>query len=84
VIVSLTNIVPDFRSVFRYDDLFNKPAKCNLEKMVRFQAPLFYLRNQIVKSKFSESAVKAHMVKLLDEKRQLALGTLNGTKTKQQ
>jgi hypothetical protein len=36
VIVSLTNIVPDFRIVFRYDDIFPKPESVNIEKKVRY------------------------------------------------
>mmetsp|Transcript_8327 Transcript_8327/g.13925 ORF Transcript_8327/g.13925 Transcript_8327/m.13925 type:complete len:349 (-) Transcript_8327:1193-2239(-) len=45
VIVSLTKIVPDFKTVLRYDDLFNKPASVNLEKKIRYQSALYYLRN---------------------------------------
>lgn len=36
VIVSLTKLVPDYRVVFRYDDLFAKPGNVNLEKKVRY------------------------------------------------
>ena len=35
VIVSLTQMVPDFKTVFRYEDLYNKPPKLNLEKKIR-------------------------------------------------
>ena len=45
VIVALTQIIPDYRAILRYDDLFNKPDKLNLERMVSFQATMFYLRN---------------------------------------
>ena len=36
VIVALTQIIPDYRAILRYDDLFNKPDKMNLERMVSF------------------------------------------------
>jgi hypothetical protein len=36
VIVSLTHLVPDFKTVLRYDDLFFKPIGKDLEKRVRF------------------------------------------------
>jgi hypothetical protein len=36
VIVSITHLVPDFKTVLRYDDLFIKPPEKNLEKRVRY------------------------------------------------
>ena len=44
VIVSFSNLVPDFKTVLRFDDLFNKPSRMDLEKKVRYQAPLYYIR----------------------------------------
>jgi len=49
VIVSLTHLVPDFKTMLRYDDLFSKPGNLDLEKKLRFQAPLYYIRKQFVK-----------------------------------
>lgn len=45
VIVSITQLVPDFRTVLRFSDLHAKPTKMDLQKRVRYQAALFYLRN---------------------------------------
>jgi hypothetical protein len=70
--------VPDFKTVLRFDDLFNKPANLNLEKKVRYQAPLYYIRKQIVKSgSYTEAAVKNYMKELFDIKRQQNLGGLH-------
>jgi hypothetical protein len=30
VIVNITNMVPDFKTVLRFDDLYNKPDKVDL------------------------------------------------------
>lgn len=35
VIVSFSNLVPDFKTVLRFDDLYNKPGGLDLEKKVR-------------------------------------------------
>ena len=53
VLVSLANLIPDYRTVLRYDDLYQKPSKVNLQTRVRMLAPLYYLRNQIVKRTFT-------------------------------
>jgi hypothetical protein len=44
VIVTLTNLVPDFKTVLRFDDLFIKPSKLDLQKRMKYYAPLLYLR----------------------------------------
>ena len=36
VIVSFSNLVPDFKTVLRYDDLYGKPSNVDLEKKVRY------------------------------------------------
>jgi len=78
VIVSLTKIVPDYAIYFRYDDLFPKPAGMDLERRVRLQAPLFYLRNQVVKhSPYSDQAVSKFIDLLVEEKLKKALGGFN-------
>lgn len=53
VLVSMANLIPDYRTILRYDDIHQKPSKVNLETRVRMLAPIYYLRNQIVKSKFT-------------------------------
>jgi hypothetical protein len=79
VIVSFSNLVPDFKTVLRYDDLHDKPSRLDLEKKIRYQAPLYYIRKQIVKGVFTEMAVKNHMIYCLDLKRQANLGGLEKT-----
>jgi hypothetical protein len=44
VIVSFSNLVPDFKTVLRFDDIFNKPSKLDLEKRIKYQAPLYYIK----------------------------------------
>ena len=44
VIVSFSNLVPDFKTVLRFDDIYNKPLKLDLEKRVKYQAPLYYIK----------------------------------------
>ena len=78
VIVSLTRLVPDFKTLMRYDDLHSKPDGFDLQKRVRMQAPLYYLRNQIVKSGYTLAAVKAYRQHLVDLKRKEKLGVLDG------
>ena len=45
VLISLTRLVPDFKTIMRYEDLYVKPDHLDLQKKIRFQAPLYYLRN---------------------------------------
>lgn len=35
VMVSFSNLVPDFKTILRFDDLYNKPGCIDLEKKVR-------------------------------------------------
>ena len=44
VILSLTHLVPDFKTVLRFGDLKIKPSSLNLERYVRHKAPIMYLR----------------------------------------
>ena len=68
--VSLTKLIPDFKTPLRFDDIKIKPAKLNLEKKIRHYAPLYYLRKQIVKSgPYTEKAIKNYMIILFDQKR---------------
>ena len=70
VLVSLTKLIPDFKTPLRFDDLKIKPGKLDLEKKIRHYAPLYYLRSQIVKSgPYTEKAVKNYMIHLFDQKR---------------
>jgi len=62
-------MVPDFKTVLRFDDLYNKPDKVDLQKKFKYYAPLFYLRKQILKSKFTNRGIDNLMEKLLDQKR---------------
>lgn len=78
VIVSLTNLVPDFKTLMRYEDLHSKPDEFDIQKRIRLQAPLYYLRNQIVKSGFTIPGVKAYRQHLIDLKRKEHLGVLDG------
>ena len=45
IILSLTEIVPDFAIMFHYDDLYPKPADIDLHRKASHQASLYYLRN---------------------------------------
>lgn len=69
VIVSLTHVVPDFKTVLRYDDLYSKPSSMNLEKRVKFQTPIFYLKKEIVRKRYSEEALDKFIEECLDKKR---------------
>ena len=81
VIVSLTKIVPDFRIMFMYDDLFVKPKNLDIDKKVRYQAVLYYLRNQIIKHRpFKDSAVLTYQNELLAEKNRKAIGGFETTR----
>lgn len=87
VLISLTRLVPDFKTIMRYEDLFAKPDNLDLQKKVRFQAPLYYLRNQLIKTPFTVAAVKKYHQHLIDLKRKEKLGVLDGqnsTLTKEQ
>ena len=44
VIVNITNMVPDYKTVLRFDDLFYKNEKIDLQKKMKYYAPLLYLR----------------------------------------
>lgn len=77
VIVSLTRLVPDFKTLMRYEDLHSKPDDFDLQKRVRLQAPLYYLRNQIVKSGYTVPAVKAYCQHLVEVKKKEHLGVLD-------
>ena len=50
VIVSMTNMIPDFRAVLRYDDLKSKPKYMDIQKVLRRQAPLYYLKTQLIRN----------------------------------
>jgi len=77
VIVSITQIVPDFRTVLRFNDLHVKPSKLDLEKKIRYKAPLYYLREEIiVHREYTEFTVKKHMKFLFEERRKEKLGYL--------
>ena len=78
-IISLTQLVPDYRIVFLYDDMFPKPSGLDLEKMTRYQAPLYYLKTQLVKGKCTEAAVDKYISHLLEQKVEKELGFLNTT-----
>jgi len=71
-------LVPDFKTLMRYDDLYDKPDEINLQKRIRLQAPLYYLRNQIVKSGFTLAEVNKYHQHLVDLKRKEHLGVLDG------
>ena len=73
-------MVPDYKTVLRFDDLFYKNEKVDLQKKMKYCAPLLYLRKQIVKNKFTNRGVENFIEKLLDQKRQATLGTLNEDK----
>ena len=84
VIVSITHLVPDFKTVLRYDDLSIKPIGMDLEKRVRYQTPLFYLKKELIKSgNFSDEALGRTIDDLLHKKRQATLGTLHNKNKKQ-
>jgi hypothetical protein len=72
IVVSLIQIIPDFKTVLRYDDLHPKSAKLDLEKMIKRQTPLFYLRKEIIRSKYSDTALNAYITKLMLEKKAAA------------
>jgi hypothetical protein len=59
-------MVPDYKTVLRFDDLFYKNEKVDLQKKMKYYAPLLYLRKQIVKSKFTNRGVENFIEKLLD------------------
>ena len=48
-IFSLTQMIPDFKTVLRFDDLYPKPASLNLERYIKNRAPLLYLKNEIIR-----------------------------------
>lgn len=62
-------MVPDYKTVLRFDDLFYKNEKIDLQKKMKYYAPLLYLRKQIVKSKFTNRGIENFIEKLLDQKR---------------
>ena len=75
--MSITQIVPDFRTVLRFNDLHVKPGKLDIEKKVRYKAPLYYLREEIIlHNEYTEFKVKKYMKYLFDERRKEKLGYL--------
>ena len=42
-------MIPDFKTVLRFDDLYPKPASLNLERYIKNRAPLLYLKNEIIR-----------------------------------
>ena len=59
-------MVPDYKTVLRFDDLFYKNEKVDLQKKMKYYAPLLYLRKQIVKNKFTNRGIENFIEKLLD------------------
>jgi hypothetical protein len=75
VIVGISQIVPDFSILFRYDDLFNLPSSMDLSKRIRYQAPLFFMmkehsrqRNRTVAKPPADKDIKAWIKELLGQK----------------
>lgn len=67
VIVSITHMVPDFRTVLRFNDLHQKPAKMDIQKRVRYHAALYHIRNKIVVHQdYTEDQIKRYMKYLFD------------------
>ena len=46
VIISMSQIVPDFGIVFRFDDLYAKPADMDLAKRIAHQATLYFVMKE--------------------------------------
>ena len=78
VIVSITQIIPDFKTVLRFNDLHLKPDEIDLQKRVRYHAALYHLRNKIVKNQnYDDAKIKKYMKKLFDKRREEKLGKLD-------
>ena len=54
VILSLTHMVPDFKTFLRFDDLYAKPSKLNLDRYIKLKAPVMYLRRELIKIPFTD------------------------------
>ena len=68
VIISLTQLIPDFKTVLRFDDLSAKPGKLNLERYIRNKAPIMYLRRQLIKHPFTDAQIDKQIAKELERK----------------
>ena len=74
-------MVPDFKTVLRFDDLYAKPSNLNLERYVRHKTPLMYLRRELIKLPFTDLQVEGAQSKLIDQKTK-TLGNLKRKDTK--
>ena len=62
----------------RYVNLHEKPDEVNLQKKLKAQASLFYLRNQIIKIPYTQEQITNYENHLVDIKRKEKLGVLDG------
>ena len=78
-------MVPDFRTVLRFNDLHLKPSKLNIQKRVSYHASLYHLRNQVVvHDKYDEFMIKQYMKKLYGIRRDDKLQKLKTQLEKQE
>ena len=64
--------------MLRFNDLHVKPGKLDLEKKIRYKAPIYYIREEIILNKeYTEFKVKKYMKYLFDERRKEKLGKLH-------
>lgn len=54
VILSLTHLVPDFKTVLRFGDLKPKPSNVNLERYICHWAPIMYLRRNLIRKPYTD------------------------------
>lgn len=73
-------MIPDFKTVLRFEDLAPKPAKLNLERYVRNRAPIMYLRRQFCRHPYTDAQIEKQIEKEL-EKKVKKLGALKRSKT---
>lgn len=57
IITSLSQVLPDFKVVNRYDDVFinrllGGPNGQSLERRIKMQVPLYYIKKNILRNNF--------------------------------
>ena len=61
-------MIPDFKPVLRYDDLSGKPKNFDIQKILKRQAPLYYLKTQLIRDQnYSDAAIMNCYSYLKDE-----------------
>lgn len=57
LILSMSSLLPEFKSLFRYDDLY--PCRSNLHRYIELKTPLYMIKQQIIHADIPEAYIKS-------------------------